>query len=318
MPKRTKTLYQDNVRWRLWPSVRDNLQNFILAKLLTLLDNVSTRPQKGTRMARNLRRQRQHHTKTTLPVSTIVTSAEVISTNRPPEKVVASSSVNLRHKRDSNEKICTVKRKAVESKAVVLPGVSGTSFSNAIAASKRRLELEDDPGPMKKQKTLRSFVSSLPAQSEHVASTADLTAKLKRKRNLEVNQSANKRRRKGESSVELTSGTSVGSGGHREAVGSVGAFLSISSDASGVGPSDSAAELGLQDSEENRVLEVERHVGISSTSDCSAGPSTANISDSDGGDYRGNLRKITGVAAIYRATLGVPTAGEPIAEVPSI
>ncbi|PBK76795.1 hypothetical protein ARMSODRAFT_243794 [Armillaria solidipes] len=331
MPKRS---YQENARWRLWPSVRDNLQNFILAKLLTLLDDVSTRPQKGARMLRNSGRQRRQHTESALPAPAIVASTDAISTKKPPKKVIiVLPSVNLKRKRDPNERLSTVKRKV---SSIVLPHASSTSLSNAMSASKRKRESEEDLGPLKKQKMLGTFVPSPPAQSEHVAGTAGPTANLKRKRNLEDNQDAKKRPRRGDSSVELTSVTRSGEpfgldtpsstgfhanhgpGGYGDAVGS---FVPVGSDTSGSGPSNGAALSSLQYCEETRTLGrriVRLASDTSSTGDCSVGPSTANIPDSGERDYQGRLLRITGVAAIYRATLGMSAAGEPIAEVPSV
>ncbi|KAK0456049.1 hypothetical protein EV421DRAFT_1895311 [Armillaria borealis] len=316
------------------PSVRDNLQNFILAKLLTLLDDVSTRPQKGARMLRNSGRQRRQHTESALPAPAMVASTDAISTKKPPKKVIiVLPSVNLKRKRDPNERLSAVKRKVP---SIVLPHASSTSLSNAMSASKRKRESEEDLGPLKKQKMLGTFVPSPPAQSEHVAGTAGSTANLKRKRNLEDNQDAKKRPRRGDSSVELTSATRSGEpfgldtpsstgfhanhgpGGYGDAVGS---FVPIGSDTSGSGPSNGAALSSLQYCEETRTLGrriVRLASDNSSTGDCSVGPSTANIPDSGERDYQGRLLRITGVAAIYRATLGMSAAGEPIAEVPSV
>ncbi len=98
---------------------------------------------------------------------------ESASTKKPPKKfIIVLPSVNLKRKRDTNERLCTVKRKVAELPSIVLPHASSTSLSNAMSASKRKRESEEDLGPLKKQKTLGNFVPSPPAQGEHVAGTA--------------------------------------------------------------------------------------------------------------------------------------------------
>ncbi|PBL00577.1 hypothetical protein ARMGADRAFT_385512 [Armillaria gallica] len=74
----------------------------------------------------------------------------------------------------------------------------------------------------------------------------------------------------------------------------------------------------VQDCGETHTLGRHTSTLAPDTSSTGAGPSIANTSDSDERDYRGALLRITGVAAIYRATLGMSAAGEPIAEVPSV
>jgi hypothetical protein len=149
-------------------------------------------------------------------------------------------------------------------------------------------------------------------------------------------QDAKRTQRTDDSGVELTLATRSaepfdrdtpsstgfhGHGGHGEAVGSPGGFVPVNSNTSGLRPPNGAALFSLQDCKETRTMGGHIVTSASETfsiSICSAGPSAANTSVLDERDRRGRPLRTPGVAEIYRMTLSMSAAGEPIAEVASV
>ncbi len=162
-----------------------------------------------------------------------------------------------------------------------------------------------------------------------------LRAPLKRKRNSEDNQDAKKRQRTGDSSVVLTSATrnaepfgldapcstgfhDHGPRGHGNAVESPGAFMPVSSNTSGATVLPCSACRTARKLVHRDVIPLRWHQTLPLPVTTLLDRRLPTLKTQDERDYRGTLLRIAGVAAIYRATLGMSADGEPIAEVPGV